>query len=112
MPDHPKNASNQLWRDEKEQVDYGALSIFRGDDNERFPDNPALLMSMNNLALTLLDSGQWEEAEVLQAQVCVLNQDLLGEEHPDTLTSQAIDAIATCLGPHSVGFIEALYKNH
>jgi hypothetical protein len=44
-------------------------------------------MSMNNLALTYIDQGKSNEAEMLQVEALEARQRLLGPEHPDTLTS-------------------------
>ena len=42
---------------------------------------------MNNLALVLSDQGKYEEAEEMHRQALKLYETVLGEEHPDTLTS-------------------------
>jgi hypothetical protein len=44
---------------------------------------------MANLAFTYSNQGQWKEAEGLFIQVMESRKRLLGEEHPDTLTSMA-----------------------
>jgi Tetratricopeptide repeat len=42
---------------------------------------------MANLASTYRNQGRWKEAEKLEAQVMEMRKRVLGEEHPDTLTS-------------------------
>jgi tetratricopeptide (TPR) repeat protein len=42
---------------------------------------------MNNLALVLSDQGKYEQAEEIHRQILELRETILGEEHPDTLTS-------------------------
>jgi len=48
-------------------------------------EHPATLTSMNNLALTYRNQGQWKEAEKLQVQVIQASKRVLGEAHPDRL---------------------------
>ena len=40
-----------------------------------------------NLASTFWNQGRWKEAEELDVQVMETRKRVLGEEHPDTLTS-------------------------
>ena len=42
-----------------------------------------------NLALVYYDAGHWKEAEVLEVLVMETTKRLLGEEHPDSLSSMA-----------------------
>jgi hypothetical protein len=44
---------------------------------------------MANLASTYWNQGRWTEAEKMHVQVMETRQRLLGEEHPDTMTSMA-----------------------
>ncbi|KZL63858.1 kinesin light chain 3, partial [Colletotrichum incanum] len=44
---------------------------------------------MANLASTYRDQGRWKEAEELQARELDICARVLGDEHPDTLTSMA-----------------------
>ncbi|KAH0544448.1 hypothetical protein GP486_008515 [Trichoglossum hirsutum] len=44
---------------------------------------------MANLASTYRNQGRWKEAEELEVQVMKTRKRVLGEEHPDTLTSMA-----------------------
>ncbi|OCK72871.1 hypothetical protein K432DRAFT_38395 [Lepidopterella palustris CBS 459.81] len=44
---------------------------------------------MANLASTYIDQGRWKEAEELDVQVMETRKRVLGEGHPDTLTSMA-----------------------
>ena len=44
---------------------------------------------MANLASTYSNQGRWKEAEELEVQVMETFKRVLGEEHPDTLTSMA-----------------------
>ncbi len=44
---------------------------------------------MANLASTYWNQGRWDEAEKLEVQVMETTKRVLGEEHPDTLTSMA-----------------------
>ncbi|KAA8643699.1 uncharacterized protein ATNIH1004_010473 [Aspergillus tanneri] len=45
---------------------------------------------MANLASTYMNQGRWKEAEELGVQVMELRKQVLGPEHPHTLTSMAI----------------------
>jgi hypothetical protein len=42
---------------------------------------------MGNLASTYRNQGRWKEAEELEMQVMETRKKVLGQEHPDTLTS-------------------------
>jgi hypothetical protein len=42
---------------------------------------------MANLASTYRNQGRWKEAEELEVQVIETRKRVLGEKHPDTLTS-------------------------
>jgi hypothetical protein len=42
---------------------------------------------MANLASGYRDQGRWEEAEKLEVQVLEVRKEVLGPEHPGTLTS-------------------------
>jgi hypothetical protein len=44
---------------------------------------------MANLALAIWNQGRWKEAEELQAIELEICSKVLGQEHPDTLTSMA-----------------------
>jgi Tetratricopeptide repeat len=44
---------------------------------------------MANLASTYRDQGRWKEAEELFMQVMETSKRVLGQKHPDTLTSMA-----------------------
>jgi tetratricopeptide (TPR) repeat protein len=44
---------------------------------------------LHNTALFMLYRGQWNKAEELQVQAVAMRRRILGEEHPDTLTSMA-----------------------
>jgi hypothetical protein len=44
---------------------------------------------LHNAALFMLYRGQWNKAEELQVQAAAMRRRVLGEEHPDTLTSMA-----------------------
>ncbi len=44
---------------------------------------------MGNLASTYRNQSRWKEAELLDAQVMETRKRVLGEEHPNTLTSMA-----------------------
>ncbi|EHA26118.1 hypothetical protein ASPNIDRAFT_36453, partial [Aspergillus niger ATCC 1015] len=64
------------------------------------PEHPGTLTSMSNLAWTYWNQGRWKEAEEnqgrwkeaeeLQVQVLELRKQVLGPEHPGTLTSMSI----------------------
>jgi tetratricopeptide (TPR) repeat protein len=47
------------------------------------------LEDASNFSLVFFEAGHWREAEVTLAQVMKTRQRVLGEEHPDTLTSMA-----------------------
>jgi len=42
---------------------------------------------MSNLASTFRNQGRWKEAEELEVQVMETRKRVLGQEHPDMLTS-------------------------
>ncbi|KZL79726.1 tpr domain protein, partial [Colletotrichum incanum] len=44
---------------------------------------------MANLASTYWNQGRWKEAEELEVRVMEMRKRVLGDEHPDTLTSIA-----------------------
>ena len=44
---------------------------------------------MANLASIYRNQGRWKEAEELEVQVMETSKRVLGQEHPDTLTSMA-----------------------
>lgn len=48
-------------------------------------DHPDTLTSMNNLASTYRNQGQWGAAEELEVQVLEMRKKRLREDHPDTL---------------------------
>ena len=48
------------------------------------------MTSMASLALPYLKQGRWKEAEELLMQVMEARKRVLGQEHPDTLTSIAV----------------------
>ena len=52
-------------------------------------EHPSTLASMENLASTHQNQGQWKEAEQLYVQVLETRKRILREEHPDALTSMA-----------------------
>jgi tetratricopeptide (TPR) repeat protein len=47
------------------------------------------MISMANLASTYSNQGRWKEAEELEVQVIETRKRMLGQKHPDTLTSMA-----------------------
>jgi hypothetical protein len=49
-------------------------------------EHPSTLTSMNNLALALVDQGQYKEAEKFQAVVIVGILRIFGSDHPDSKT--------------------------
>jgi serine/threonine protein kinase/tetratricopeptide (TPR) repeat protein len=51
------------------------------------PDHPDTLMSMNNLAISYHDAGQYERALKLGEETLALRRAKLGPDHPDTLLS-------------------------
>ena len=52
---------------------------------------------MANLASTYRNQGRWKEAEELDVQVMETSLKVLGQEHPDTLTSMAREVSGTQL---------------
>ncbi|KAL3429649.1 purine and uridine phosphorylase [Aspergillus tetrazonus] len=54
------------------------------DDNDA---NTSILISLSDLAITYRRQGRWKEAEELNVQVLESSKQLLGSEHPATLTS-------------------------
>ena len=63
------------------------MQVFNLYTNLLGPEHTHTLTSMNNLASTFSDQGQFKEAEKLQMQVLNLCRNILGPEHPQTLTS-------------------------
>jgi tetratricopeptide (TPR) repeat protein len=61
-----------------------ALGLNRGDLGDEHPDT---LRSMDNLALTLLNQGNLDEARALQEQVLAAKRRVQGDDHADTLVS-------------------------
>jgi hypothetical protein len=55
-------------------------------------------MGMNNLALALGDQDKYEEAEMMYREALVVEQRVLGKEHPDTLKS--MNNLAAVLREH------------
>ncbi len=51
------------------------------------PDHPDTLKSMNNLAISYADAGQFERALKLLEETLALQKAKLGPDHPDTLIS-------------------------
>jgi len=47
------------------------------------------LSILSRLARTYWEQGQWNNAEKLYVEVMEKNKRLLGDDHPDTLTSMA-----------------------
>jgi hypothetical protein len=62
-------------------------SIEQGDQNGADLSND--LTSMVNLAMKYRNEGQWKQAEEVEVQVMETRKRVLGDEHPDTLTSMA-----------------------
>ncbi|KAK7007356.1 hypothetical protein R3P38DRAFT_1666384 [Favolaschia claudopus] len=52
-------------------------------------EHPATLRSMNHLANTYWNQGQWSDAEELEVKVFEARKRLLGEDHPNTLLSMS-----------------------
>jgi hypothetical protein len=50
-------------------------------------DHPDTLGTMNNLAITYHNRGEFAEAARLQGEVLEKRKKILGEDHPDTLTT-------------------------
>ncbi|KAH8796794.1 hypothetical protein DL96DRAFT_1721824 [Flagelloscypha sp. PMI_526] len=69
----------------------GSCNVFRQELSDMRAalgdDHPDTLAHMNNLALTYLHLGQYQEARELYEQALKLCRQILGDEHPDTLTS-------------------------
>lgn len=51
------------------------------------------MLERGNLVVRILDQGQWKGAEELQLQVVKTRSNVLGKEHPDTLTSVSNSAM-------------------
>ncbi|MEU4712938.1 tetratricopeptide repeat protein, partial [Micromonospora purpureochromogenes] len=50
-------------------------------------DHPDTLRSVNNLAVTLSELGEHEQARQLQEDILARRRRVLGDDHPDTLRS-------------------------
>ena len=79
--DDHKNRS--LWRSYLPHVYYvQASNVFQDSIEESIP-------WIERFGLCLLSDGRWKEAEMALMQVMETSTRMLGEEHPDTLTSMA-----------------------
>ncbi|KAJ0138247.1 Amidase [Fusarium oxysporum f. sp. albedinis] len=82
------------------------LLKYRKHDLQRLAaaiDTPLLhlrrLNSMETVALELTSQGRYKEAQQIRQQIMELRRKLLGDEHPDTLTSMnGLSDILVCLG--------------
>lgn len=88
---HDMKSTVSLSRQRKTQMQrHEAETLYRqcleGRKTALGDQHPQTLMTMSNLACTLMDQGKFSEAEVLNRQVLEGRQ-ILGEQHPDTLTS-------------------------
>jgi tetratricopeptide (TPR) repeat protein len=81
-PDY-RHSNRSKWRRLLPHAQY-ALSHSPADDDEQ-----ERLRLAWKCALTLQDDGRYEEAEELEVQVMQTTKRVLGDEHPDTLTSMA-----------------------
>ncbi|GKZ37400.1 hypothetical protein AbraIFM66950_008923 [Aspergillus brasiliensis] len=75
------HANRQVWR---EYLPYALSLIAEADfrkEQEKYID------LIKNVRSCLYSDGRWKEAEELGARVIVLHKQVLGPEHPDTLTS-------------------------
>jgi hypothetical protein len=50
-------------------------------------EHPDTITAMNNLAMTLRDLGQLDEAATIKKEVVENMRRILGDEHPDTITA-------------------------
>ncbi|KOC13588.1 kinesin light chain 1 and [Aspergillus flavus AF70] len=64
-----------------------ALSLMAEADFQKEQEN--YINFINNIGMCLYSDGRWKEAERLQIQVLELRKQVLGPEHPGTLTSIA-----------------------
>jgi hypothetical protein len=64
-------------------------ALFKHITNYRALVNPAEMnvLVASSLGLTYSEQGRWKDAEVLEVVVMEKRKQLLGEDHPDTLTS-------------------------
>jgi tetratricopeptide (TPR) repeat protein len=81
-PDY-RHSNRSKWRRLLPHAQY-ALSHSPADDDEQ-----ERLRLAWKCAMTLQDDGRYEEAEELEVQVMQTTKRVLGDEHPDTLTSMA-----------------------
>jgi tetratricopeptide (TPR) repeat protein len=81
-PDY-RHSNRSKWRRLLPHAQY-ALSHSPADDDEQ-----ERLRLAWKCAMTLQDDGRYEEAEALEVQVMQTTKRVLGDEHPDTLTSMA-----------------------
>lgn len=51
-------------------------------------DHPATAVGLNNLAVLYANQGRFTEAEPLLMQALAMRQQLLGDQHPDTVRTQ------------------------
>ncbi len=61
-------------------------------------EHPHTLMSAANLACSLLDQGEYADAERIESEVHEVRKRVLGTEHPSTLMSAA--NLASSLSGH------------
>jgi tetratricopeptide (TPR) repeat protein len=82
FPDH-NHGSRSKWRRLLPHAKFALSSGLTGQENE------AKTNLVWKCAMTLDSDGRWKEAEELFVQVMETRKRVLGEEHPDTLTSMA-----------------------
>jgi len=80
FPDN-NHGSRSKWRRLLPHAKFALSSGLSGQDNE------AITALIWKCAITLLSDGRWKEAEELFVQVMETSKRVLGDEHPDTLTS-------------------------
>jgi tetratricopeptide (TPR) repeat protein len=82
LPNDP-NQNRTMWRTYLPHAQYIYTSDLFQEDLEES------LLLLQKLGLCLLSDGRWNEAEIPFMQVMEERKRVLGQEHPDTLTSMA-----------------------
>jgi hypothetical protein len=77
------HSNRSKWRRLLPHAQYALLHSLADDDDEE------RLRLASNCAIFLCSDGRYKEAEGLQVQVMQMRKRVLGDEHPDTLTSMA-----------------------
>ena len=85
-------AASVVWRFGADDYTFRRILLPHVTANQRYcteASSEANLLGMSEFSLILAEAGRWKKAEELQVRVMETTKRVLGEEHPDTLTSMA-----------------------